>query len=241
MKISFCITALNWLEYLAKTLPVTLGRVAYYDTEYVLLDLGSTDGTQEYVLNHFEPLINIGALVYCRAESYRHYEPSFAKNAATKLSTGDVVCNLDGDNFCAIEFVAYLRSLFQSRPELGAVFYPGLTDRTGRIAVKRDVFFNLGGYDETLRGYGSEDIDFRERVTRSLAPVCFGDPQKYSAILNPDKSAANYICKDVIGTDTSNRSKAMINSRAGRLIANQGKAWGKIIVKRNFKDYIETE
>lgn len=241
MKISFCITALNWLEYLAKTLPVTFASIDYYHTEFVLLDLGSTDGTEAFIRTSFQSLIDIGSLVYCRAESYRHYEPSFAKNASTKLSTGDVVCNLDGDNFCAAEFVNYLRGMFEADPLLDAVFYPGLSDRTGRIAVKRSVFFDVGGYDEAMRGYGSEDIDLRERLTRLPTKVCFGDPRKYSAILNPDKSAANYIFKDVRTSDLDNRSRAMVNGRAGKLVANEGRAWGKIIVKRNFKEFVETE
>lgn len=231
---------MNWLAYLSKTLPVNLAFADPETEEYVLLDLASTDGTDDYIRDKFMWAIKLGVLVYCRAEAIRYYDPSLAKNCAIKLSSGDLVCNLDGDNFADAEFASYLRKSFDQL-QINALLYPGLTDRSGRIAVWRVILDSLGGYDEDLRGYGSEDVDLRERLTRMGGPILFGDPSRYHSILNPDKTIGCYAIKDIQKTDGINRGKSMENARAGKVEANQGKSWGKIIVKQNFRDYVETE
>jgi hypothetical protein len=80
---------------------------------------------------------------------------------AFRLSIGDVVCNLDADNFLGEGFAFYILSLFNEEDE---TFFctPQYSERDviERECVRREHFFVVHGYDETLAGYGLEDIDF---------------------------------------------------------------------------------
>jgi hypothetical protein len=234
--ISFCITCRNRLEYLKQTLPVSLSKVSLGVT-FCLLDYGSSDGLGDWVKTEMGQFIEWDVLEYYRAEA-DHFDMAHAKNSCSKLSTGDVVCNLDADNFAEYEFQDYIEKQFRNR--LVEIVCTDLNDGThGRLSARRDAFDKLGGYDESFVGYGWDDNDFRERASRSGIQMVFAPRNLFREIPNPDK-AGDYIQKNTSETNTANRRRSEENVRLGRYVANAGKDWGKITAVKNFTETVET-
>lgn len=134
--------------------------------EFVLLDYNSTDGLEEWV-KELQYYIDTGILVYYRTEEPLNYHRTHSRNMAFRLSTGDIVCNLDADNFLGEGFASYILDIFNQGDE---TFFctPQYSERDviGRICVRRKHFFTVNGYDETLSGYGLEDIDLYNRLEK---------------------------------------------------------------------------
>jgi glycosyltransferase involved in cell wall biosynthesis len=60
--LSFCITCKNRLHQIKQTLPQNLtdNREMKGKVDFVLVDFGSTDGLQEWIIGNFEPEIEDG-------------------------------------------------------------------------------------------------------------------------------------------------------------------------------------
>jgi glycosyltransferase involved in cell wall biosynthesis len=178
MRISFCTTCMGRTHHLKQTLlqniEDNLGKGP--DVEFIVLDYGSKDGLKDWILNDpaLAPHLTSGVLKYARNPEPEHFRVAHAKNMAHRLATGDVVCNLDADNYLGSGFAAHLAAVFsKDRHALVAPSMP-LSRATpdehkgfiGRIALARESFIRLGGYDEQFRGWGGEDTDL---VIRALA------------------------------------------------------------------------
>jgi hypothetical protein len=191
MKISFCTTCKDRIGHLRETLAENIrhnppGR--NYDVEFVLLDYNSPDGLKDWILGDrtLKPHREDGTLRYVSFPGAGKFNPAPAKNMACRAATGDILCNLDGDNFLGPGFAAMLAHTFRETPS--ALVVPALAlflNKTqeecgfyGRIALRKEDFFRLGGYDETRwKGWGPEDDDFINRATAmGLAPRPFHDP-----------------------------------------------------------------
>lgn len=96
---------------------------------------------------------------------------------AHRIATGDILCNLDADNFIAPGYAEWLNSVFQDNPNsitrlsrfgMGVYHTLGISafGVYGRIAIMRDNFFNiLHGYDEAgFNGWGGDDDDLLNRA-----------------------------------------------------------------------------
>ena len=136
----------------------------------------------------------------------RNAGPAAARNRGVLESTGDVVVFCDSDIILAAEALARLRPYFEQEGERAVIasgllvphnpgFFPRYkyfqevmwvrahTDRytnhfsTRLGAIRRDVFAETGGFDETITNAGVEDFEFGYRMralTRSrLAPDIF--------------------------------------------------------------------
>lgn len=195
MKISFCTTCMGRTSYLKQTLLQNLldNKGTGPDVEFVVLDYNSKDGLKDWLLNDpgLAPHLADGTLKYARHPDATHFRHSHAKNMAHRLATGDVVCNLDADNFTGPGFARHLASVFSdnmnslvlpSMPLLRAM--PGdLKGFCGRIAMSRQNFDRLGGYDEKFRQWGGEDTDLTIRaLARGLTAAPF-DNKDFTRII----------------------------------------------------------
>ena len=114
LKIAFCITCMNRLNHLKKTLirniedNELLGQVVF-----VLLDYNSSDGLHEWVKSQSKYIDN-GLLVYFRTDTPTHYKRSHSRNLVFKLSEADIVCNLDADNYLGKGFAKYVLNEFEN-------------------------------------------------------------------------------------------------------------------------------
>jgi hypothetical protein len=171
-KISFCITCMNRTGHLKKTLRKNIKyNLQYPNLEFVLLDYNSADGLKDWVLKNFKKELDSGLLAYYRTEKPKHFHMANAKNIAHYLASGDIVCNLDADNFTGKDFAFYINLIMQKSLNIIGVHIYNLrsikyhiSDCGGRVFISKANFVKLGGYNENFIGWGFEDDEFKQRA-----------------------------------------------------------------------------
>jgi hypothetical protein len=154
---------MNRLWQIKETLPVNLrnNRQQEHQIEFVVADFG-TPGLAEWVHEHFRRDLESG---YLRYRQFRHldsWHASVAKNTAHYLAMGDIVVNLDCDNYTGPFGGQHIIKVFQNSGEHTVFHQWSGRDRDGtygRISMKKNVFVSLGGYDETFLPMGYQDHD----------------------------------------------------------------------------------
>ena len=170
LKISFCTVCMNRLQHLKQTLQANIDdNKDYENLEFVLLDYNSKDGLEDYILNNMADYIGSGKLIYYKTLSHQYFNRSHSRNVAFRLATGDVICNIDADNFTGKGFAAYVNNEFNNGDNLFLSVFNGndilkKADVFGRICVRRDDFHKVAGYDERMVNYGFEDYDLVNRL-----------------------------------------------------------------------------
>lgn len=170
IKISICIISRDRLEHLKQTLLINiLANFNCSDVELLLLDYNSSDGMEYWIRENFGEFLNSGLLVYYRTKEPKKFNHSHAKNLAFKLATGDVVCNVNADHFLEKDFADYLKNMFLSNPNIVITPVKVYNNRVakdllGKVAVLKDNFLRVTGFDERMYTYGFEDFDFVNRL-----------------------------------------------------------------------------
>lgn len=183
MKISLVITCSDKkdqnvrLGHLQQTLEQNLRdnpSTADMDVEFVLLNYGDKAGLHEWVMAQpfIRNALESGHLVYARTTEPKFFKHAPAKNMGARIAIGDVICNLDADNFTGKGFAQELHNIFME--DINAIAHPSYavmrrTDPTangffGRIAMSSRNFYRLGGYDESYQGWGEEDTNLIHRA-----------------------------------------------------------------------------
>ena len=158
---------MNRLHHLKQTLPRNLADNNLATTRFLVLDYNSTDGLQEYILEHFHDELQSGKLEYHRYEHAKYFSHSHSRNLAVKLTDAVYICNIDADNFTGQNFDHYLQLKFSHHPRavVSALSNPQqVYGAFGRMAARREDFIAVGGYDEDFLGYGFEDYDLVSRL-----------------------------------------------------------------------------
>ena len=154
---------MNRLYQLEKTyIKNILDNIDYPNIEFVLVNYNSNDGMDQWARDTLGEYIDRGIVSYYHTKEPESYHLCKAKNLSHKLATGDILCNLDGDNYTGRDFAFYLNYLF-NRDGIKNLYQftkPPFWGTVGRIAVHQETFYNLGGYDESLHAVGHDDIDF---------------------------------------------------------------------------------
>ena len=190
-------------HHLKQTLPKNLADSvdwAYPNrVEFVVLDYSSPDDLAEWITTDpwLRPYLDAGILKFARSYGQTYFRHSHAKNMAHALATGDFVCNLDADNFVGRGFADYLAAIFSRRPnavvasnrfdsQLNVGTHKGCM---GRVALSKQNFTMLGGYDESdrFRGWAGEDTDLVIRAVRKfLRPVFIRDRRFLQVVEHSD-------------------------------------------------------
>lgn len=158
---------MNRLNYLKQTLKTNIiDNWDYSALEFILLDYNSSDGLKEYVKSELITFIECKKLIYYRTEEPQKYNMSHSRNLAFKLATGDIVCNIDADNFTGPGFAKYINEIFNKNDGVFLSTHGENVrkDVLGRICVKRQDFLAVNGYDEKMKYYGFDDYDFLNRL-----------------------------------------------------------------------------
>lgn len=166
-KISFCTVCMNRLHHLKKTLPKNIkDNLSYGKIEFVLINYNSQDGMDSWVNKEMLPYIEKGILKYYKTSEPNYFRMSHSKNVAAKMATGDIICNIDADNYAGPGFAKYLNSIFTNNKQIYVIADSKIapSDCFGKISVLRSDFYKLRGYDEKMIGYGGEDSDFCHRL-----------------------------------------------------------------------------
>lgn len=167
-KISFCTACMNRAHHLKQTLPKNIIDNSEYDNiEFVVLNYNSQDDLDQWIYNEMSEHLKNGKLKYYHTIEPSHFHMSHAKNAVAKLATGDLICNVDADNFIGEGFATYIASEFNADPNifLSVSNTHSTHDCLGRICMKAKDFHSVKGYDESMKGYGFEDTDLNYRLT----------------------------------------------------------------------------
>lgn len=237
MKISFCITCKNRLFHLKQTLPFNIiNSLSYDNVEFVIIDYNSEDNLLNWARKHLYYWEQKGKVKYLRTKIPKLFSPAHAKNLAHKNATGDILCNLDADNFITPGFCEYLSKMFLKEK----VFYFTHSEDSfgnqgccGKIAVHKKHFYSVNGYDEENSlnlGWGWDDINFkvRAREHNALVGIC-GDISHNIVISHSNQvRTREFVKKDFLKTRDHSISRIMEILKNKDYIANKNINWGYV-------------
>jgi hypothetical protein len=86
------------LHHLCETLPKNIEDNIYPNVEFVILNYNSPDNLDEWMKQYVQ-LMDDGKILYLKESTIRFYSMTHSRNVAFKAATGDIVCNVDADNF----------------------------------------------------------------------------------------------------------------------------------------------
>ncbi len=229
LKLSYCTTCKGRLHQLQETLPVNLVANRAYDVEFIVLNYNSPDTLDEWMRTEMKREVESGRLIYARTTEPEFFHHAHAKNLAHRLATGDIVCNLDADNFATAEFTEHLLDLFSEHEN--TVTRGTVTGYGGRVALPRFWFNRLGGYDEALvASWGYEDNDLYSRGKDMGLKTC-DLPERFAKVLShPDSERMVHMRDKALNksdSDAANRKLSHENREAGRTVANEQTGWAK--------------
>lgn len=239
LKISFCITCMNRLFQLKQTMLKNLkDNESYPNCEFIIVNYNSQDGLHEWVSENLSHEIATGRVKYFHTTEAPGWHAAHAKNIAHFLSSGDIVCNLDGDNFTGKDFAFYINYLYQTHPGQDLLLnfkkdkYYGTY---GRICMSKTAFTSLGGYDEDLHAIGGEDTDLVERGIAYQLPYQHIEMEnflKYIENTNHDRVKNTTLAHSFAYYNKINKARTQQRVAGHDLVANAGKV-KKVKVYKN--------
>ena len=165
---------------------------------------------------------------------------SHSRNVAFKMATGDIVANVDADNLIHRGFAEMLNRLAELRPAR-ALF--AVTDIAGQLAMYKNEWLELGGYDETLEGYGCEDVNLFCRAQAAGCKLMAWDhlrDQFWERMPTSNEDRVRYMeNKHRYLTWFVNGRTTQRNLERKQLVANEGRPWGKTTLIKNFQETVE--
>jgi len=241
-KVSICTSIMNRLSDFKTTFPKNLeNNKDYPNVEFVILDYNSSDGLGEWIRTTYMDQIESGRVVYVRTEEPEFYTMSHSRNVAFKASSGDIVNNLDADNYTGNGFASIINKMAEVCPRRAA-FVKGKRMMHGRIGFYRNEWEAAGGYDEDLYSYGFDDHNLLYRMMILGCKLMwwgyFGP--SYSERINTSRQdkVLNMEHKNRKWTENENKTITYDKIDKGILIANRGRHWGKATLVRNFDEEI---
>jgi hypothetical protein len=238
MKISYCTTCCNRLWQLALTLPVNLKNLKDKE-ELVLVNYGSKDDLNKYIKASklCQNKINEGKLKYIEVLNVSEYNCPKSKNIAHRFGTGKFLVNLDADNYNEEirETILNIKNEnvivhMKSNREIKA------NGTFGKIAISKNNFYKLGGYDESLLPIAFQDWDLLKRA-EAMGIRKLEIPLAHKFIFNSVEEKIKFTgYSDWDKCNHINYWKSHENIKENRLIANKESGWGEATVKINFED-----
>ncbi|MFD3000919.1 glycosyltransferase family A protein [Pontibacter toksunensis] len=231
---------MNRLFHLKHTIEKNiLDNSSYPNLEFVLIDYNSQDDLEGYVKKNLEKYIHKGILNYYKTTEPQKFHMSKAKNLSHALAKGDIVCNVDGDNFTGKDFAFYINYLFNKHGKdiIYRFHKPPFWGTSGRIALFKDNFMQLGGYDEEFLPAGHDDIDLVNRglkIGLNYKQEQLENFQRYLSNTTLEKSVN---CTDELNDyyklESANRARSDENVKHGKLFANAA-GMENFVVFKNF-------
>ncbi|HOX84031.1 MAG TPA: glycosyltransferase family A protein [Chryseolinea sp.] len=238
--ISFCTTCMNRFFHLKKTfLNNVENNKNYPNVEFVLLNYNSQDELHDWATKNLPPYIERGLVNYYHTTEPKSFHASKAKNLAHKVAKGEILCNLDGDNFTGKDFAFYINHRMQlngidSLLQFKKAPYWGTE---GRVVLAKKYFIELGGYDEALEPTGHEDHDLMDRgkaLGLRYENIQIENFLHYLSNTTVEK-AVNVSEKEVnfYDLESKNRKQSKENIEKNILKANLS-GWGETPLYKNF-------
>lgn len=178
MRISYCTTCHKRLWQLKQTLIHNLKFIQSGFSELIIL-LYNDNESYHYLVDNFNNYIKDGRLVlinYLEKEQIfedgTNWSCGYVKHLVHSYASGEVLFNLDADNFIDIELNSKLNTLLPT--ELLLITHnKWLPDgRSGRIGVHRDMYNNIQGYRDKGR---NDDGDFVSQCKIKGCKIVYAD------------------------------------------------------------------
>lgn len=240
--VSFCTTCKNRFWHLHKTFLKNIeDNRDYPGVEFVLINYNSEDELEDWAREVLLPYIEAGLVNYYRTPEPDLFHASIAKNLAHKVAKGDIVCNVDGDNFTGRDFAFFLNHQMYLYGD-DTIFHikkAPYWGTEGRIALTRANFVALGGYDESLESIGHQDHDLINRATALGLKYHNVQVENFLHYLSNTRYEKSVNCKkeftDYYEILARNKKRSNDNIAAGRLHANPN-GWGMLPMYKNFSE-----
>ena len=182
--------------------------------------------------------IDSGLVAYYRTTEPKYYTMSHSRNVAFSVATGDIVNNVDADNWVNAGFVTYLNQL-ANQCATKAMFAKGRRLIHGRLGFYKHEWKALGGYDESLDSYGYDDKDLMYRAWMAGYKLMWFGGQYCTRIKTPMAMKTQLMQnKNRRATERANEARSHQNILNGCLEANQDKPWGIARLVKNFSEEI---
>lgn len=172
-KISFVTVCMNRLYHLCETMPVNIMQNRNFpDIEFVLLDYNSQDGLDSWVQANLMEHVESGLVKYYKTFEPAYFNVSHSKNMGSNLASGDIFCMIDADNYAGLDFAHWVNAVFDQEGKNAVIaisesdswIYP---DLGGKITAHRELFTAVHGFDESMTGYGMDDVDLVNRLQKA--------------------------------------------------------------------------
>ena len=238
-KISLCTTCMGRLSDLSVCLLKNIEDNADYDNlEFVILDYNSKDGLGNWVKENLMGHIESGRVVYARTEEPEFYSMTRSRNLAFKVASGDIVNNLDADNFTNRGFASYLNMLANQQTDR-AIFAKGKKMLRGRLGFwKKEFMEDLCGYEEDINDYGHDDWDLMLRAWKIGFRLMFFGGTYYANTGSKKHQTGNMKVDNWKFTESRNKYMSMKSIIEGATKANVGREWGKGNLIKNFNEEV---
>jgi glycosyltransferase involved in cell wall biosynthesis len=235
-KLSFCITCKNRFHQISKTLRQNLDSNIKdsNDIEFVLVDFDSKDGLSDWIIGNFQKEIESGYLKYFFCQSLPNWDCSVAKNTSHVLASGQVLVNLDCDNFTGPnggKFILKQFALYGPRLLLHQASGNIGDGSFGRISIMKRLFLAIGGYDQSFAPMAYQDTDLILRLIEfGLIYIVKSNPSFNKAIYNTKDEGIFYAKGNMSyrEMDKHNRILSSRNIANGNIVSNIGKDIGAV-------------
>lgn len=173
MRVSVVIPTRNRAKVVRKCIEYILAQT-YSSYEVIVVDDGSKDNTRE-VLESFSNFSNFRYISLPERKG-----PAFCRNLGVRESNGDIIIFIDSDIFTLSNFieehinthksyqkvlvvgpVISISNMDGNFPQRGSILdFSNAYFASGNVSLPRDIFLQVGGFDEVFNVYGWEDIEF---------------------------------------------------------------------------------
>lgn len=229
IRLTFCVTHKNRTKYLQQTLAQNLSdNRSNPNVDFVLVDFDDDMSTVDWLKSEFKEELKNGGLKVYHSDDLDEWHSPKAKNCAHALAEGDILVNLDCDNYTGPDGGSFLVKRFLEAPHeivLWQYSRRKLDGSFGRIAIAKDTFYHLGGYNESFLPMGFQDGDLIKRAKALGLKIERDRNPLYNAAIKHDK----FRPKDMTWKrmNEHNQRLSRLEIKAGKLVANEG-AFGKL-------------
>lgn len=222
MKISFCTSCAQRLYQLERTWKPNLELIKNNPhVEWVVLNYDGDDKMHKFVMDNQS--IWPSNFIYAKELSNHDWHMSVAKNISHQLGGGDILFNLDCDNFIG-DSINVIDENFCNDVKIMHLFSGTPRDGTsGRVAIDKKLFYSLGGYDESFYPMSGQDSDILAR-SRAMGIFTKSIPCDTKLAIKNSKIESMKLCKKYKLTweqfSRNSRQRIIQNLATNKLVAN---------------------
>ena len=172
-KLTFVMALMNRFHQIEETLIKNLedNWEDRNEVEFVLMDINSKDKFREWIREqNLTKYTECGYLRYYESDVLDQWHASIGKNTATHQAQGRIVVTLDCDNYTGYRGGRFVITQFEQHDYKCVVHqfdWNPQNGNFGRIAMTKEKFNEIGGYDQSLMPMGYQDWDIIKRAEAS--------------------------------------------------------------------------